>query len=186
METEIREIFFNIFEMRNIEELFLGSASIPIGYFSVGFLCMEEMEDMRSQRSHTGTTTDVDHFPFCGVDMEFTIRTGYIYLVARLSGEDKGRTHAWIDIHPTVICSIPRWGSNPDSQHDDISFSRVIGHGVSPEQRLLVFHHQIPHPKFIPIAFVNISGVTQFRMRRDIHILKIHRNIGNVNLHIAT
>src|SRR5690606_22229531 len=102
----------------------------------------------------------------------------------RRSSDLRG-TNAWVDIHPTVVGPIPRWSGDPNGQHDDVAFSWVVGHGISPEEWLVIFHDQVPHTEFVPIAFINIRWVSQFGLRRDVHVFEIDRDFGDVYLDIA-
>src|SRR5690606_5047898 len=128
VEVKVREIFFYIFEMRHVEEFFLRSPTVPIGYFSARFFSVEEVENMRSQRRHTCTTANIYHFAVCRIDVEFSIRSGNIHLIAGLSREYKRRTYPRVNVHPTIVGPIPWRSSNPNGQHDDVSFSRVVRH----------------------------------------------------------
>ena len=57
-----------------IENLPSGACTIPVSNFSILFKGMEEMENMRSQRSHTCTTSDIYHFVLGFFNMEITER----------------------------------------------------------------------------------------------------------------
>ena len=75
MKTKIRKLLFDGPELVYVKEFALGTATVPITHLATGFEGMKKVENMGPQRSHTGTTTDVDHF-FLGIlDEEFTVRT---------------------------------------------------------------------------------------------------------------
>ena len=102
------------------------------------------MENMRTQWSHTGTASDINHF-FLGIlDEKFSVRTRNGHFVTRLGIENKRRTNAWIHFHPIIGGPIPGGGGNTNVQLDDIAFGRVVGHGIGPENGLGVHHFEIP------------------------------------------
>src|SRR5690606_6357586 len=176
-----RKFLLNLTEVFYIEKFFLGTTTVPVGNFTVGLFGMEQVENLSTQRCHAGTTANVYHFALGTVNVEFTVRTGDGYLIAWLTGEYIRRTDTRIYIHPLIIGTIPRRCGNTDVQHHNVSFSRVVGHGVSPEDGLIVFHFQIPQLELIPIALKYIGLVAQLRMRSDVHGFEIYIYGGNVN-----
>jgi len=73
MKSEIREILLDCTEFILIEDLSEGSRTIPVRDFPFGLQRVEQMEDMRSERRHSGTATDIYHFSISVLNMEFTI-----------------------------------------------------------------------------------------------------------------
>ena len=74
MKFKILEILFDVAKMLGVEKLFLRTATIPIGNFTIGFLCVEQMKYLRTQWSHARTTAYINHFALCLIDMEFPVR----------------------------------------------------------------------------------------------------------------
>jgi len=86
--------------------------------------------------------------------MKFTVGTRYHYLVTRIQAEDIGGYDTGIHIHPSALHFVERRCCYTDIQHDDITFGRIIGHGVGTYRVFLVLRRQIPHLELIPITLI--------------------------------
>ena len=62
MELEVRELFFELVVVLQIECLLQASCSIEEVYLSGSLFCLEQMHDVASHRSHTGTASYEDQF----------------------------------------------------------------------------------------------------------------------------
>src|SRR5690606_28500485 len=70
--------------------------------------------------------------------------------------------------------------------HDDVSFGRAVGHGISPENSFVIFHFQVPELEFVPVALEYVWFMAQFRVWRNIDRFIIYGSDRNVYLNIST
>ena len=117
--------------------------------------------------------------------MEFAVWTRNGYFITGFAPEYEGGAHARIHVHPAVICSVPRRCGNTDVQHDNVSFCRVVCHGIRAEQRLGIHHFQIPQTEFVPFGFELIGTRFVIGKRTDIDVFKIYGDGRYVNLDVA-
>ena len=112
----------------------------------------EKVEDLSTQRSHTSTTTDVEHLSIRILDVEVPIRTTHTHLIPRLEREDVGGRDTWRDGKPLVRSAIHRRRSDTDVEGDDVPFGGVVSHRVSTDGLRVVLTRQTPHIEVIPVA----------------------------------
>ena len=112
----------------------------------------EKVEDLSTQRSHTSTTTDVEHLSIRILDVEVPIRTTHTHLIPRLEREDVGGRDTWRDGKPLVRSAIHRRRSDTDVEGDDVPFGGVVSHRVSTDGLRVVLTRQAPHIEVIPVA----------------------------------
>ncbi len=93
-----------------------------------------------------------------------------------LREKNKRRTNTRVHIHKATLF-LSHGGGNTDIQHNNITLSRMIGHGIGPEYGLGVFHLQIPHLELIPFIAVLFFYLD---------ILKVNLTFRNINLNIST
>src|SRR5690606_33984549 len=107
VEPEVRELLLDVAEVIHVEELLPGTTAVPVGHLPGGLFRLEQVENMSTEGSHTGTATDIDHFAVGRVDVELPVRTRDRNLVARLPGEDVGRANPGVHVHPAIVGAIP-------------------------------------------------------------------------------
>ena len=84
VEAEVGELLLDLAEVLFVEDLLLASCTVPVRDLTARMERAEEVEDLSTQRSHTSTTTDVEHLSIRILDMEVPVRTAHADLVARL------------------------------------------------------------------------------------------------------
>jgi len=123
IELEVGELFFDIPEVVNVEQLSQTTSAVPVRNLAASLLAFEEFKDVTSQRSHAGTTTDVHHLGLAILDEELTVRTTDGRLVTWFQTEDPATHLSWRNVWQ------PWWRTrNPDVQHDDAFFTGIISH----------------------------------------------------------
>src|SRR5690606_10714775 len=129
---------------------------------------------MRPKRSHSGTPSDIYHFFFGVFYKKLSVRTRNGDFVPGFLIKHVGRTDPWIHVTPTVFISIKWWCSYPDIEHDNVSFSRVIGHRIRPELGLIIDHLKIPQFPVVPLTFKLVLASWIVGQRSDVKIFKFH------------
>ena len=126
VEFEVRKIFLDSSEMIDIEQFPDAATTVPIGNFAVCLSIAEKFKDMATQRSHSSTATNVDHFVVSVLDKELTIRTRDRDLITGLEIEDVGTDFAW---RSSLWCARRR-RRYAHVEHDNPLFTRVVGHRI--------------------------------------------------------
>ena len=89
MELEVGEILFKLHEIVQVEHLIQGTGSIEVVHHTVaGLESLCHPHDLRTERSHTGTTTYPHHLSL-GIyyRVEVAIRSAHAHLVAGFESE---------------------------------------------------------------------------------------------------
>ena len=159
VELKVREFFFDLLELLLVENFTLRTRPVPECYRSVDFLGLEQMEDMRAHRRHTGAAADKHFFVRSILHEEFAVGSRNRHLVARLARENIRRTNSRVHLHKSPCGPIPGRRGDTDIQHDDIPFGRMVGHRISAERRLRIFRNQPPHLHVIPVLMVFLFDV---------------------------
>ena len=174
--VEVGILFLNLVEFVHIRSFLQGARAIPERDFPVGVHRVEQVEDVRAHRSHTGATADEHHLVVRFAQEEFTVRSGNGHLVAGFAGEDERRADARVHRHETARGAVERRCGNTDVQHDDVAFRRRVCHGVSAVGGFGVVHFQIEHFHAFPVRLVAFV---------DVHVFEIHIQSGHVNLNVT-
>ena len=92
MEVEVGEILLELMEIIEIEHLVESTGTIEVVHLTVTAVERAgHVHDLCTQRSHTSTTADPDHFLLrVEMGMEVTVGTTHDNLVAGLECEDVG------------------------------------------------------------------------------------------------
>ena len=185
MECEVREVFFDLQEVLQIEYFVQRTGTIEVRHLTIGNVqCLRQVHDLCTQRSHTGTTTNPHHFLVRIQDwVEISIRTAHNNLVTRFQREDIRRSDTRHYIHKsgTLFFRLERRGSDTYSQHDTVTFCRIVGHRVSTDGRCVVLAFQREQTELFP------SRQIFFADQRLVDILVvIHCVCRNLDLGIRT
>ncbi|CAI8245033.1 MAG: Uncharacterised protein [Flavobacteriia bacterium] len=172
--------------MLNVEQLALGTSSVPVAHLSAGLQRVEKVEDVCTKGCHSCAPTHIDHLFVRVLDEELTIRSGNGALVPWLQIEDIGGAHTGIHVHPAIFGSVPRRRGDPDVQHDNVPFGRVIRHRIRTELRLIVLHLKVPQSEFVPLSLELIRTCWIVWMRSDVHVLEFDIDLGHVDLNVST
>ncbi|GFH88454.1 hypothetical protein IMSAGC001_03897 [Bacteroides acidifaciens] len=162
VECEVREVFFDLQEVFQIEHFVQCTGTVEVRHLTVGSMqSLRQVHDLRTQRSHTSTTTNPHHF-LVGIKdrVEVSVRTAHDNLVTRFQSEDIRRSNTRHHIHKsrTLIFRFERRSSDTYCQHDTVTFGRIVGHRVSTDCFLIVLTLQAQQTKFLPcrqILFTN-------------------------------
>ena len=87
---EVGEVLFQLLEVFQIEHLVESACTIERVHFAITAIQRTgHVHDLRTEGSHTGTTTDPNHF-FLRIEMgmEVAIRTTHDYFVAGFKRKD--------------------------------------------------------------------------------------------------
>ena len=152
VEAEVWELLLDLAEVLFVEDLLLASCTVPVRDLTACVERAEEVEDLSTQRSHTSTTTDVEHLSIRVLDVEVPVRTAHADLVPRLQREDVGRGDTRRDGEPLVRSAVHRRRSDTDVERDDVPFGRVVSHRVSTDGLRIILTGQAPHIEVIPVA----------------------------------
>ena len=60
------------------------------------------------------------------------------------------------------MAHVPGRCGDPDVQHHNVPFGRVVGHGIGPVSLLTVLHTEVPHLKLIPLIAVLLFHINVF------------------------
>ncbi len=90
--------------------------------------CLEQVEDVASHRSHSGTTADEYDLVVGILDEEFAVRAADGDLVSRFERVDVRRADTRIYRNPLLLCPVERRSRDTHVQHDDVALCRVVGH----------------------------------------------------------
>ena len=146
---------------------------------------MEQVEEVAAHGGHAGTTADVDHLGVGLLDKELPVGSADGALVAGLASEDVAGADAGVDVHPRVAGAVPRRSGNPDVEHHDVAFSRVVGHGVRADDGLVVDHLEVPQAKLVPLALEGVGVLVVLRVGGDVDVLVLHGRGRHVHLDVA-
>ena len=211
VEVEVGIFLLDAVEVVEIEYFVERTRTIEIVHRTVGGmqgLC--HVHDLRTQRSHTGTTAYPDHLGFlCHLgrvflDMELAIGTRHDDLVARLEGEDIRRSDTGIDIHEARTVGFERRRSDTHGQHEYVAFGRIVGHRIGAHGGFGVHAVKVKHLEFLPRRQIFCSdkvsvkvGIIDFERRNldlrigardEIHVLagrQLHLELLDEGCHVA-
>ena len=114
---------------------------------------------MASQRSHTGTTTDVYHLTVCIFDEEFSVGPTDIHFISWFQVEDV----AGCNTRGNVLFG--RRSGNSYVKHYNVSFRRMIGHGISSKDLLIVGSIVSPQVELVPVLVVFLFYIELFEVQ---------------------
>ena len=182
---EVREFLLDFRKVFQVEGLHQGAGTIEEAYWLAGLEGLEQVHDVASEGSHTGTTAHKDVFLGVGVvfrEKELSVRAGNHHLVTRLSGEHIGggnsRRHAGHELeHALGLGTVERRGCDTYVQLDEVLFGRVRSHGVSADGGNGVLVLQGSDAVLLPVALVDIGYA---------HIGKVGLIFGDINLDVFT
>ena len=119
------------------------------------------MHNLRTQRSHTSTTTNPNHLlTRSEVRMEVAVRTAHHYLITLLKREDISRTDTSWYILETNLRTWQEWRCcNTNSQCDDITLSWIVRHRVSTNSWLWILSLQRKEVKLLPRTEVLLTDI---------------------------
>ena len=119
---------------------------------------LRHVHDLRTQRSHTGTTADPNHF-FLAVEvrMEVAVRAAHRHLVTRFQREDVRRSDTRVHIHETATVGLERRRGDTHGQHEHVAFGRIVGHGVGTYGRFRIDALQREETEFLPCRQVFVA-----------------------------
>ena len=182
---EVGEILFELEEVFEEENFVDGTCTVEIVHFAVAHvLRFEQVHDLCTKGSHTGTTADPNHFALRIVArMEITIRAAHHHLVAGLEAEDVGRSDTGHHIEETgaLVFRFERRRGNTHGERDDIAFVGIVGHGVGTNRGFGVHTLQTEEAELLP------SGEIQIADQALVDVLVIvHRESGDLNLGVRT
>ena len=162
MECEVREVFFDLQEVLQIEYFVQRTGTIEVRHLTIGNVqCLRQVHDLCTQRSHTGTTTNPHHFLLrVEYRMEVSVRTTHDNLVTWFQREDIRRSDTRHYIHKsgTLFFRFERWSSDTYSQHDTVTFRRIVGHRVSTDCFLIVLTLQAQQTEFLPCRQIFVTN----------------------------
>lgn len=139
MELEVGEVALYLVEVLEVEGLFQAAGTVEEVDLAAGLLGLEQVHDVASHGSHSGTAADEDELLVGRSvvrDEELSVRARDDHLVTRLAGEDVGRADSGRHVHEAVLSPVEGRGGDTDVEHDDVALCRVVGHGVGLEGRL--------------------------------------------------
>ena len=161
MEVEIGEFLFQLPEVLQEEGLCQRAGTIEEMHLTVSAVQrLGHVHDLRTKRSHTGTTTNPNHlFASIKARMEVTIRTTHHHLVTGLEAEDVRRPDTCRHILEAHLWSWQeRRGSDTHSQRNDVALSGIVGHRISTHGRLRVMSFQREDIEFFPSSDIFVSN----------------------------
>ena len=131
VESEVGELLLQLEEILQVEHLIQGTSAIEVRHLAVcrmQGLC--HVHDLRTERSHTRTTTDPHHLTFRIEDrMEIAIRATHQHLVARFEGKDIGRSDTRHHVHEAHLgFRFERRRSDTYRKHETVALGRIVGH----------------------------------------------------------
>ena len=107
--------------------------------------------------------------------MEVSIRPTHYYLVTRFQRKDIRRSDTRHYIHKsgTLFFRLERRGSDTYSQHDTVTFCRIVGHRVSTDCFLFILTFQAQQTEFLPCrqifftdqALINVLIIIHWEFR---------------------
>ena len=158
LELEVREFFFDLSEVIDVEQFTQASTTVPVRHLSVGLLAFEQFKNVTSQRCHSSTTTDVDHFGFGVFDKELAVRSADGGFITRFQIENP-------TAHLARRCAFGgtrRWRCNADVQHDDAFFTRIVRHRIRANDFFIDLGHVAPNVVLVPVFAVLFFDVKVF------------------------
>ena len=182
VESEVGELTLDLTEVLFVEDLGAGACSVPVGHFATRLHGIEEVKELGTKGSHTCATADVDHFGVRFVDMEVTVGSAHLDLVAGLEVKDVRGGDTRRNLHPAAVFTVERRSGDADVEGDDVAFRGVIGHRVGACRLFVVLGHKRPHTKLVPLFLelvVHVErGVGDFILgNRDLRVgagLEVH------------
>ena len=152
VEVEVGILLLQSEEVVKIEDLVERTSTIEVVHLTVGGVeRLRHVHDLRTERGHTGTTTYPDHLTF-GVEVrvEITERSAHRHLVAWFQREDIRRSNTGIHIHEAALVGFEWRSSNTHGEHEHITLSRIVGHGVCTDGRLGIHAFQREQSELLP------------------------------------
>ena len=185
VEVEVGEILLELEEIFEEEDFIDSTRAVEIVHFAVTHVFrLEQVHDLRTKRSHTGTTADPNHFTFrIVVRVELTVRTTHHHFVAGFQTKDVGRSDTGHDILKSGALFFRFEGRrrNAHGKRDDISFIRIVCHGVGADRGFGVYALQSQETELFPSGQIQITDQALI----DVLII-VHREGRNLNLRIGS
>ena len=132
-----------------------------LAVFFADAVSLEHVHNLGTQRSHTGTATDPNHFTTGAVlGTELSVRTAHDDLVAGLQREDVRRSDTGVHIHeagPLILRLEGRRG-NTHVQRDDVALIGIVGHGVSTDGGIGVLTFEREQTELLPCGQVGVTN----------------------------
>ena len=183
VEVEVREVFFQSKEVFQIEYFVQCTSTVEVVQFAVcSMQCTSHMHNLCTKRSHTGTTTDPNHF-FLRIEdwVEVSVRTTHQHLVTRFQSKDVRRSDTRIYIHKSATVWFERRSSDTYCQHEHVTFCRIVGHRVSTDSFFRVLTFQAKQTEFFPSRQIFVTDKALINV-----LVVIHFKFRNLNLSIRT
>jgi len=163
MEMEIGELALQLPKILQEESLHQRTGAIEEVHLTVGGAQgLGHVHDLRTQRSHTGTTSDPNHlFLRVEMGMEIAVRTTHHHLVTRLQAEDIRRADACGHVLESHLRTRQEGcGGYAHGERDDIALGRIVGHRVGAYGLLGVMCLERQQVKGLPCAKIVVADET--------------------------
>ena len=173
MEREVREVFLNLQEIFQIEYFVQCTCTIEVRHLTVGSMQrLGQVHDLCTQRSHTGTTTYPHHL-FLRIEdrMEVSVRTTHNYLITGFQRKDVRRsdTRIYVNKARTLIFRFERRRSNTYCQHDAVTLSRIVSHGICTNCFFFIRTFQAEQTKVFPCRQIFVTNQALINILVIIH-----------------
>ena len=183
VEMEVGEILLQTEEVLEIEHLVERTRTIEIVHLAIGGMeRLGHVHNLRTERSHTGTTTNPDHLLLrVEVRMEVAERTTHNHLVAGFQREDVRRSDTGVHIHEAAAIGLERRCGNTHGEHEHVTLSRVVGHRVGTDGGLGIHALEREQAELLPCGQILVADETLVDV-----LVVVHRECGNLDLSVRT
>ena len=171
VEMEVGELLLQREEILEEEDFVDSTSTVEIVHLTVAALAgLEHVHDLRTQRSHTGSTTDPDHLLLAVINRtELTVRTAHANFIPRFEREDIGRSDTAGYIHElrtirALLFGFERRRGDTHGKGDDIALVGIVSHGVRTYGCLGVLLFEFEQAELLP------SGQVEIADERLIHV----------------